>query len=64
MSHESHAIDLQDLTVHYGKAVAVDGVSLAIPRGSVYALLGRNGAGKSSLTRCLLGVQKPTRGSA
>jgi ABC-2 type transport system ATP-binding protein len=37
---------------------------LAVPRGMVYALLGRNGAGKSSLVRCLLGQQKPTAGSA
>jgi ABC-2 type transport system ATP-binding protein len=33
-----------------------------LPRGSVYALLGRNGAGKSSLVRCALGQQKPRRG--
>jgi ABC-2 type transport system ATP-binding protein len=38
-------------------------ISLSVPRGSVYALLGRNGAGKSSLVRCLLGQQKPTAGS-
>ena len=41
----------------------MDGVTLAVPRGSVYALLGRNGAGKSSLVRCLLGGQKPSAGS-
>jgi ABC-2 type transport system ATP-binding protein len=40
------------------------GVSLSVPRGSVYALLGRNGAGKSSLVRCLLGQQKPEGGRA
>jgi len=50
------------LTVRYGRTTAVDDVSLAIPRGSVFALLGRNGAGKSSLVRCLLGWQKPTEG--
>ncbi len=38
-------------------------VSFSVPRGSVYALLGRNGAGKSSLVRCLLGQQKPTAGA-
>lgn len=53
---------LDRLEVRYGKTVAVDGVTLAIPKGAVYALLGRNGAGKSSIIRCLLGQQKPTGG--
>ncbi len=42
---------------------ALEGVSLSVSSGSVYALLGRNGAGKSSLVRCLLGQQKPTAGA-
>jgi ABC-2 type transport system ATP-binding protein len=50
------------LTVRYGKRLALDGVSLAVAEGSVYALLGRNGAGKSSLVRCLLGEQRPAAG--
>ena len=41
---------------------SLDGVTLSVAPGSVYALLGRNGAGKSSLVRCLLGHQKPDRG--
>ena len=55
-------IALDGLTVRYGERVALDSVSLAVPEGSVYALLGRNGAGKSSLVRCLLGEQKPAAG--
>src|SRR6266568_123326 len=58
--HEVLAV--RDLTVRYGRQVALDAVSLAVPRGAVYALLGRNGAGKSSLIRCLLGQQHPARG--
>ena len=50
------------LTVRYGKRLALDGVSLAVAEGAVYALLGRNGAGKSSLVRCLLGEQRPAAG--
>ena len=38
-------------------------MTLDVPPGAVWALLGRNGAGKSSLVRCLLGQQKPTEGS-
>lgn len=55
-------IVLDGLTVRYGDRVALDSVSLAVAEGAVYALLGRNGAGKSSLVRCLLGEQKPAAG--
>ncbi|HYU35914.1 MAG TPA: ABC transporter ATP-binding protein [Thermoanaerobaculia bacterium] len=55
-------IEVEDLTVCYGRRTALDGVSFAVPEGSVYALLGRNGAGKSSLVRCLLGEQRPDSG--
>jgi len=55
-------LSVEGLHVRYGKRTALDSVSLTIPRGSVYALLGRNGAGKSSLVRCALGQQKPGAG--
>jgi ABC-2 type transport system ATP-binding protein len=55
-------IEVNRVTVRYGRKTAVDGVTLAVPQGSVLALLGRNGAGKSSLVRCLLGQQKPNTG--
>jgi len=54
----------EGLTMRYGKTLAVDGVSLAVGRGEVYALLGRNGSGKTSMIRCLLGQMKPCGGSA
>ncbi len=52
------------LTVRYGRRTVLAGVSLELRAGKVYALLGRNGAGKSSLVRCLLGQQRPAAGSA
>jgi len=58
------AIRIDNLTVRYGRRTAVDGASLSVAPGAVYALLGRNGAGKSSLVRCMLGEQKPQRGTA
>jgi ABC-2 type transport system ATP-binding protein len=58
------SLSLDGLTVRYGQRLALDQVSLDVPEGSVYALLGRNGAGKSSLVRCLLGEQKPSAGRA
>jgi ABC-2 type transport system ATP-binding protein len=57
-------IALEGLTVRYGDRLALDNVSFVVPEGSVYALLGRNGAGKSSLIRCLLGEQRPASGRA
>jgi ABC-2 type transport system ATP-binding protein len=52
------------LTVRYGRRPVLEDVSLTVPRGSVYVLLGRNGAGKSSLVRCVLGQQKADQGGA
>lgn len=57
-------MQVDGLTVRYGKRTAVERASFTVPAGSVYALLGRNGAGKSSLVRCLLGQQRPTEGRA
>ncbi len=57
-------IRVEGLTVQYGRATACRDVTLSVAPGSVYALLGRNGAGKSSLIRCLLGEQRPTSGRA
>ena len=56
------AVRIDGLTVRYGRTTALDAVSLEVPTGSVFALLGRNGSGKSSLVRCLLGQQKPEAG--
>jgi ABC-2 type transport system ATP-binding protein len=52
------------LTHWYGARRALHELTLAVPRGSITALLGRNGAGKSSAIRCLLGFQEPTSGSS
>jgi ABC-2 type transport system ATP-binding protein len=57
-------IETRDLTKTYGTVRALDGLSLSIPRGGVYGVLGPNGAGKSTLFRILLGLIKPTSGSA
>ena len=57
-------IETSDLTYYYGARAAVDRVQLSVPRGKVYGLLGRNGAGKSTTIRMLLGFQTPTRGTA
>ncbi|MEU4833533.1 ABC transporter ATP-binding protein [Streptosporangium sp. NPDC023615] len=57
------AVSLGDLTKHFGAVRAVDGLSLDIPVGQTVALLGRNGAGKSTTIGLLLGLLTPTSGS-
>ena len=64
MSELIPAIEVRDLTVRYGNKAAVDAVSLSVDPGAVYALLGRNGAGKSTIVQCLLGFQKADEGTA
>lgn len=59
-----NVIELRSLEVRYGRAKAVDRVSLSVLSGEVYALLGRNGSGKSSLVRCLLGHRQADGGAA
>ena len=55
-------IEAQDLTVRYGKKLAVNQVSFSVPKGRVLGLLGHNGAGKTSLMKALLGLH-PSDGS-
>jgi len=54
---------IRDLSVFYGDAQALDGVSLEVGTGQVVALVGANGAGKTSLIRAVAGILKPRSGS-
>ena len=58
------AIRTERLTKFYGSRCVVDSLNLRIPRGSVYGLLGRNGSGKSTTIKMLLGMVRPDRGKA
>ena len=53
---------LDEVTKTFGKHVAVDAVSLTIPRGSVYGFIGPNGAGKTSTIRMIVHIHVPDRG--
>jgi len=56
------AIRIEGFTKRFGTRTAVDDLSLAVPRGSVFGLLGQNGAGKSTTIRTLLNLLQPTTG--
>ena len=57
------SLEVTDLVTSYGAVKALNGVSLTVPAGSITAVLGANGAGKSSLLRSLSGLVKPRSGS-
>jgi ABC-2 type transport system ATP-binding protein len=60
--NEQPVIQTRDLTRYFGSKPAVEGLNLTVPRGSVFAFLGRNGSGKTTTIRMLLGLMQPTRG--
>ena len=62
MTNTTPALEIKNLTKKYGAKVAVDNISLTIPKGSFFGLLGPNGAGKSTTIHCITGVAQPTDG--
>ncbi len=63
-SNDVPMIEASGLSKSFGTARVLQGVDLTIPRGSVTGLLGKNGSGKSTLLKCLLGLLKPSSGTA
>ena len=59
----TQALELRDISVHYGYARALERVTFGVAPGEVVALLGDNGAGKSTLLKVMSGVHRPTNGS-
>jgi len=57
------ALESHDLVKDFGDTRAVDGVSVAVPTGSIYGLLGPNGAGKTTTLRMLIGIIDPSSGT-
>jgi ABC-2 type transport system ATP-binding protein len=60
----NHAVQAVELTKKFGDFTAVDRVSFTVDRGAIFGFLGPNGAGKTTTIRMLLGLLKPTSGSA
>ena len=57
------AITIKDLKFSYGRKSVLKGVNLEVPKGSIFGFLGRNGAGKTTMIKTLLGLQKPHAGT-
>ncbi|HEX9431572.1 MAG TPA: ABC transporter ATP-binding protein [Burkholderiales bacterium] len=56
-------LNVQDIDLYYGDAQALDQVSLDVPQGEIVAIVGANGAGKSSLIRTIAGIEMPRSGT-
>ena len=63
-AENTSAITIKSLTKTYGKNRGIEDVSFEVQRGEIFGFLGPNGAGKSTTIRCLLGLIRPTGGSA
>lgn len=61
-SGQNMLLKVKDLTVYYGKALALDRVSLEVAEGTVATILGANGAGKSTILKVVSGLMPPTSG--
>ncbi len=57
-------IELENLVKHFGEVRAVDGITLTVPRGEFFAVLGPNAAGKTTTIKMIVGLIKPTAGRA
>lgn len=55
-------LTIEDIRTYYGDALILDGVSLSVDRGSLVAVLGRNGVGKTTLSRTIIGFTPPRSG--
>lgn len=63
MPTDEYAIDVQDLTTHYGERKILDRVAFQARQGEIMVIMGGSGSGKSTLLRHLLGLNRPTSGS-
>lgn len=64
MTNLNPVIEIRNLSKHYGEFVALDKLSLTLNRGSILGFIGPNGAGKTTTIRILVGLSRPTSGTA
>src|SRR5580704_11219086 len=63
MSNQTNVIEIDHLVRKYGRADAVNDLSLRVTAGKCYGFFGRNGAGKTTTIKCLLNLLQPTSGT-
>ena len=59
---KDYVIKVTDVSKEYGKFRALESMNFTVPKGSIYGLVGRNGAGKTTIMRIISGLQEPTSG--
>lgn len=64
METDGVVVETRGLTKRYGRLVALDGLSLSVGRGQILGFIGPNGAGKTTAIKILVGLARPTSGSA
>ncbi|MFM8724038.1 MAG: ABC transporter ATP-binding protein [Planctomycetaceae bacterium] len=64
MASDQPVVEISELSKHYGEFVALDKLSLSLNRGSILGFIGPNGAGKTTPSRILVGLSRPTSGTA
>ena len=57
-----YVLETRDLTKRYGRFLALDKLTMHVPKGSIYGMVGKNGAGKTTLIRLICGLQEPSAG--
>ena len=58
-----YVLETRDLCKQYGRFMALDRLTMRVPKGSIYGMVGKNGAGKTTLIRLICGLQEPTSGA-
>ncbi|MBN1421471.1 MAG: ATP-binding cassette domain-containing protein [Planctomycetes bacterium] len=58
-----NAVEIEDVTKTFGRHIAVDSLSLAVPRGCIYGFIGPNGSGKTTTLRMIMNILVPDRGA-
>ena len=62
MTNHTHALEIRDLSKSFGHIRAVRNASFDIPEGSIFGLIGRNGAGKTTIMRMMMNIYLPDSG--
>ena len=59
----NYVLQTNSLTKKYKNFQALNGLTMNVPKGSIYGFVGKNGAGKTTLIRLICGLQEPTSGN-